>query len=126
MSDTTNGDSSGNGSPGDPSPGNGSSGGGSSGGGSKALKRYGPIVLVLVIIAAVIAIASGGDDDKTSNDATGTTNADNSDLPITYPEAVEAGTEGDIDWGEQCDTELGLVKVPISNAAPCVEPWDET
>ena len=36
------------------------------------------------------------------------------------------GTEGDIEWGEGCDTELGLVKVPISNAAPCVEPWDET
>ena len=36
------------------------------------------------------------------------------------------GTEGDIEWGEGCDTELGLVEVPISNAAPCVEPWDET
>ena len=40
-------------------------------------------------------------------------------------EAVAAGVEGDIEWGEGCDTELGLVKVPVANAAPCVEPWDE-
>ena len=38
---------------------------------------------------------------------------------------MAAGTEGDIDWGEGCDTELGRVKIPIANAAPCVEPWDD-
>ena len=101
------------------------SNGGASGGGAKALKRYGPILLVVVVIAAVIAFASsGGDDDDDAT--TGTTTADNSDLPMTYEEAVAAGTEGDIEWGEGCDTELGLLKVPVSNAAPCVEPWDET
>ena len=62
----------------------------------------------------------------TTSDGTTTTTGDNSDLPITYDEAVAAGTEGDIEWGEGCDTELGRVKIPISNAAPCVEPWDET
>ncbi len=80
---------------------------------------------MVVIIGAVIAIASGGgddDDDDTTDDPTG----DNSDLPMTYEEAVAAGTEGDIEWGEGCDTELGLVAVPISDAAPCIEPWDET
>ena len=91
--------------------------------GAKALKRYGPILLVVVIIGAV-AIAGGGGDDE-NNDTTETNTGDNSDLPITYEEAVAAGTEGDIDWGDG-DTELGLVKVPIANAAPCVEPWDET
>ncbi|MET0903364.1 MAG: hypothetical protein ABWZ52_08995 [Acidimicrobiales bacterium] len=99
--------------------------GGSSGGGAKALKRYGPILLVVVIIGAVIAIASGGGDDD-DDETTTAPSGDNSDLPITYEEAVAEGTEGDIEWGEGCDTELGRVKVPISNAAPCVEPWDET
>jgi hypothetical protein len=102
------------------------SNGGASGGGAKALKRYGPILLVVVVIAAVIAFASSGGDDDDDDDTTGTTTADNSDLPMTYEEAVAAGTEGDIEWGEGCDTELGLLKVPVSNAAPCVEPWDET
>ena len=115
MAETTNGGSSGNGSSGD----------GSSGGGSKALKRYGPILLVVVIIGAVIAIASSGGDDETT-DGTTTTTGDNSDLPMTYEEAVAAGTEGDIEWGDGCDTELGLVAVPMSGAAPCVEPWDES
>src|SRR5262245_7062502 len=98
--------------------------GGSSGGGGKALRRYGPILLVVVIIGAVIAIASGGGDDD-DGDSTNTATGDNSDLPITYEEAVAAGTEGDIDWGDGCDTELGFVKVPIADAAPCVEPWDD-
>jgi hypothetical protein len=101
------------------------SNGGTSGGGGKALRRYGPILIVVVLIAGVIAIASRGGDDE-SGDATTTTTADNSDLPLTYEEAVAAGTEGDIEWGEGCDTELGLLKVPVSNAAPCIEPWDET
>ena len=58
--------------------------------GGKALKRYGPILLVVVIIGAVIAIASsGGDDDD--DDGTTTTTGDNSDLPMTYEEAVAAG-----------------------------------
>ena len=98
--------------------------GGSSGGGAKALKRYGPILLVVVIIGVVIAIAGSGGDDE-SDDATETNTGDNSDLPMTYEEALAEGTEGDIEWGDGCDTELGLVKVPIANAAPCVEPWDE-
>ena len=62
----------------------------------------------------------------TTDEATATTTGDNSDLPMTYQEAVAAGTEGDIEWGDGCDTELGLVEVPISGAAPCVEPWDES
>ena len=99
--------------------------GGSSGGGGKALKRYGPILLVVVIIGAVIAFASGGGDDD-DGDSTNTATGDNSDLPMTYEEAVAAGSEGDIDWGDGCDTELGLLKVPVSDAAPCVEPWDDT
>ena len=45
---------------------------------------------------------------------------------MTYDEALAEGTEGDIDWGDGCDTELGRVMIPISSAAPCVEPWDES
>ena len=89
------------------------------GGGGKALKRYGPIRLVVVIIAAVIAIAAGGgDDDETTRTTTGTTTGDNSDLPLTFQEAEDAGIEGDIEWGEGCDTERGRVAVPLRTRRP--------
>ena len=93
------------------------------GGAGRALKRYGPIVAVLVIIGLVIALAGGGDDNE---DTTSTTEpGGGSDLPLTYQEAEEQGIEGDIDWGEGCDTETGRLKVPVADAPPCVEPWDE-
>lgn len=94
------------------------------GGAGRALKRYGPIVAVLAIIGAVVAFAGGGDDDEGGTKTTAPT--DNSGLPITYLEAEAAGTEGDYDWGDGCDTETGRVKVPIADPAPCIEPWDET
>ena len=54
----------------------------------------------------------------TTTSATGTdTSADSaSDLPLTYQEAKDKGTEGDIDWGDTCDTETGRVKIPVHNA----------
>jgi hypothetical protein len=100
-------------------------GGSSTGGASQALKRYGPILLVIVLIGVVIAIASGGGDDDEGGGTT-TTTGDNSDLPLTYQEAQAAGTEGDIDWGDGCDTERGRLKIPLPSAAPCIEPWDDT
>ena len=48
----------------------------------------------------------------------------NANLPLTFQEAKAQGKEGDIKWGDGCNTETGRVKIPISNAPPCVEPWD--
>jgi hypothetical protein len=92
---------------------------------SNALKRYGPIAIVLAVIVGVIAFAgSGGDDDDDGGggDDGGTEQA--SGLPLTFQEAEEEGID-DIDWGEGCDTDRGRMALPIRNAAPCVEPWDE-
>ncbi|MGQ0824149.1 MAG: hypothetical protein ACT4OX_03790 [Actinomycetota bacterium] len=104
-------------------------------GGSRAklAKRYGPIVLVVALVGGVIAFAGdGGDDDDvvptdTTPDGTGDGDGPaNPDLPMTFQEAQAAGTEEDIDWGPGCDTELGRMMIPITSAAPCVEPWDES
>ncbi len=73
-----------------PATGEAAPGASSAGGAGQALKRYGPILLVIVLIGVVIAIASGGDDDE-GGDGTTTTTGDNSDLPMTYDEAVAAG-----------------------------------
>src|SRR5262245_45208886 len=113
--------------------GNGAAGGSRSGGSnnnnggaSRMLKRYGPIALVVIIVIAVIAIASNrnsGDDNKNDVSASGSGNS-TSDLPLTFQEAKSQGKEGDIDWGPNCDTKTGRVKMPVHNALPCVEPWD--
>lgn len=94
---------------------------------SKALKRYGPIAGALIVVAAAIALAGGGGggDGDDGGDGGAPDPAARSGLPLTFQEAEEQGIE-DIDWGEGCDTERGQLAIPIRNAAPCLEPWDET
>jgi hypothetical protein len=96
-----------------------------SSGSSKALKRYGPIAAVAIVVVGAIAIFGGGGDDGDDVDTEPDPAQAQEGLPLTYQEAEEAGTEGDIDWGEGCDTDRGYVAIPIRNAAPCVEPWTD-
>ena len=95
-----------------------------SSGSSTALKRYGPVAVVVALVAAaILAFGGGGDDDKgavTNPDRTKTRDG----LPLTFQEAEADGIEG-IDWGAGCDPDTGRVAVPLRNAAPCVEPWDD-
>ena len=96
-----------------------------SSGSSKALKRYGPIAVVVVLVAGAIALAGGGDgDDGGGGNGGGNGPASESNLPLIYQEAQEQGVEGDIDWGDGCDTDRGRVAMPVRSPAPCVEPWD--
>ena len=68
------------------------------------LRRYGPILLVIVVIVGVIAyVGSRGDDDDNVN-ATDTSSDSASARPLTSQEAKDKGTEGDIDCGATCDT----------------------
>jgi len=92
---------------------------------SSALKRYGPIAVVLAVVIGAIVLFGGGDDEETAGGTSDGADqpAEDSGLPLTFQEAEEAGE--DIDWGEGCDTDRGRVAVPLNNAAPCVEPWEE-
>jgi len=45
-------------------------------------------------------------------------------MPLTYAEAEEEGTVDDYDWGDNCDTERGTIKLPSVYAAPCVPVWE--
>ncbi len=94
---------------------------------SKALKRYGPIAIVLAVVVGVIAFTGGSDDDggNGGDGGSGTAQEPASGLPLTFQEAEEQGVD-DVDWGEGCDTDRGRMAIPLRNAAPCVEPWDET
>jgi hypothetical protein len=103
--------------------------GGNSSGTNKMLRRYGPIALVVVVIVGVIvgvSVLGGGDDDD--SDVAATENGDGnggSDLPVIFQEAEAEGRADEIDWGDGCDTELGRLKIPIADAAPCIEPFEE-
>ena len=44
--------------------------------------------------------------------------------PLSYPEALEAGLEGDVDWGTRCDTETGRIAVPDYFAPECYAPFE--
>ena len=94
-----------------------------------AMKRYGPligIVVVIAIVGIVIAVMSGGSDDKSkTSSGSGGTSADTKGLPLTYPQAKADGKAGSIDWGPNCNTDLGQVKVPSIYAPSCVEPYDQ-
>ena len=116
-----------------------SSGGG--GGGSSALKKWGPLAAIIVVVAVVIGvIASGGGGDDESSDTTApaeTTTAptdatdapDGTDggatwtYPLSYSQAEELGVAGDIDWGERCDTSVGLIAVIDYFAPECMAPF---
>ena len=84
----------------------------------------------------------GADDDTTpDDDADDTTPADDADDTTTpadddddvvdpeadgvvfWSEAEAAGTTGDYDWGDRCDTERGLLAYPNFFAAECVVPF---
>lgn len=83
--------------------------------------RFGPLTAVLVAIGLVAALASTGRVPASDVTATGTSTAgsSNAKLPITWAEAKTAGTTGQQDWGPNCDTKTGRVKVPSVYAPPC-------
>lgn len=85
-----------------------------------AMKRYGPLIAIVVVIAivgVVIALAGGGgDDDKKA--------ADNSPVKTTGgPVTINDSNKDSIDWGPNCDVERGRVKIPYAYAPPCVKPF---
>ncbi len=79
----------------------------------------------------------GGDGAATENTETAASDAPaapeeeaveiETDLPdgvMRIDVATELGIDGDIDWGERCDTERGTYAVPNFFAPPCYQPFD--
>jgi hypothetical protein len=90
-----------------------------------AAKRYGPIVMVLVLIGGAVLVFGGGNDNGVDRP---TGNANQEELvstgPMTWQKAEQEGKTSDIDWGPNCDTERGTVKLVSAYAPPCVEPFE--
>jgi hypothetical protein len=107
---------------------------------STNLRRYGPlgVIVVLLVVVGAIVLAGGGDDggDGEASDGTGLDSwtsvegveagapAPTGSMPVTYDEAKDAGNLDDHQWGDDCDTERGRLKVPSVFALPCVPAFD--
>jgi hypothetical protein len=93
-----------------------------------AAMRYGPIALVVIVVAAAVIVIGGrgGDDDEGSTSRTEGDSASQQALlesgPMTPAKAEAEGKT--VDFGPNCDTETGRIKLVSVYAPPCVEPFD--
>jgi hypothetical protein len=81
------------------------------------------VLVVVGVVAVVVGLTSGGDDDDTDV-TTGATTAGGAELPITYAQAVDDGTEDDHEWGARCDPETGELAFFDLTPPPCVPLFD--
>jgi hypothetical protein len=94
----------------------------------KPAKRYGPIVVVLALIGAAVLVFGGGGDDGDDEAATDSGSTSEDELiasgPMTWQKAEQEGETANIDWGPNCDTDTGKIKLVSTYAPPCVQPFE--
>jgi ABC-type branched-subunit amino acid transport system substrate-binding protein len=94
----------------------------------KPAKRYGPIVVVLALIGAAVLVFGGGNDDGDDEAATDSASTSEDELiasgPMTWQKAEQEGGTANVDWGPNCDTDTGKIKLVSTYAAPCVQPFE--
>jgi len=101
---------------------------------ARALRRYGPITAVVALIAGAVVVFGGGDgdgggggDEAAAGDDGGVPPMEEliRSGPMTPLKAELEGIDPDeIDWGPNCDTERGTIKLVSVYAPPCVEPFE--
>jgi hypothetical protein len=106
---------------------------GGNGSSSSALKRYGPLIGIVVVLAVIagVVLLSGRDSNTTAStegpDTTGSATSDPATaaaLPLTYAEAEAEGKAAETTWVDNCDPETGRIKVPSVYAPPCVPKFE--
>ena len=100
---------------------------------ASALKRYGPligIVVVIVVIAGAVMLTgrdSGTGDQTASPDTTGGAGGEPDAAvvtPVIYQDAEADGTAAEITWVDNCDPETGRIEIPSVYAPPCVPKFE--
>jgi len=87
------------------------------------LRRYGPliaIVVALVVVAAVVLATRGGH--KGGSNAA--TNASSHVGALSWTQAAAEGKTKSITWGSRCDTSTGKLKIPYYFAGQCYAPFN--
>lgn len=105
----------------------------------RTLRKWGPFTAIMAALAligvlVVVDDANSAGEVASSEDGSSTSEVSTEDevgapaptgeMPITYDEAVAAGTEGDHEWGDDCDTDRGTVELPNVHAQPCVPTFE--
>ncbi len=88
-----------------------------------AAKRYGPLIVIVAIVAViaiVVAVSSGGGDGNDSKASTGSGTTNGGDVGEA-PWPIFSKSDTKTDWGPNCNTDLGTVKIPYTYAAPCAK-----
>jgi hypothetical protein len=98
------------------------------GGGPSALAKWGPVAAIVAVVAVVGFLVLGGDDDDDADTtaAGGEPTGGSVDLPadvLPFSVAEERGEVDDIDWGERCDLDEGVLALPLNPPAECFAPY---
>jgi hypothetical protein len=97
------------------------------------MRRWGPIAAIVVVVAIIIGVVAlgGGDDDDDDTAASGggtstTPAVQEGELtyPMSFSQAKDAGVDGDIEWGDRCDTSTGQLALPTRYASECYRPFE--
>ncbi|CAN5414043.1 hypothetical protein BH18ACT1_BH18ACT1_03440 [soil metagenome] len=92
-------------------------------GGNRALRRYGPLVAILVVLAVVagVLVANGGgdDDEDVATDADVASEGETNEGVASFQQAEEEGRLDEVTFPEGCDEERGRVAIPDFFAPPC-------
>ncbi len=124
------------------------SGASGDGGNNRQMKRWGPIVgvIVVVLVGVGVIVATRGDDDDTTGGGDTTeastpgtdsdttvpgTDPDTTDsvplgeitFPMSWSRAADEGLTDQIEWGDRCDTEVGRIAVPDFFRPECFAPF---
>lgn len=87
-------------------------------------RRYGPLLAIVAVIAVIVVIAlTRGSDDDGGESTTGATSELSREGVVSWSDAEAAGTTGEIDWGERCDTTRGRLAYPSFFAPECYAPF---
>lgn len=98
------------------------------GGRSGALRKWGLLAAIVAVVAVVAGylVLTGGDDGESTADRDTTAGED-----VTLPEGVlpfsvarARGQADEIDWGPRCDTDKGVLALPISPPPECFAPFE--
>ena len=98
---------------------------------TRQLARWGPMVVLLVVAGLVAAlIATNDPDGEEVAGAAGSTASsvppDEVQLPpnvLPFSVAEARGEVDDIDWGDRCDVEEGVLAMPLSPPPGCFAPY---
>ena len=103
---------------------------------TRRLARIGPAAVLVVLAGLVAALIATAPDQESagspsaapdSGGAVASGDLADADLPagvLPYSVAEARGQVGDIDWGDRCDVERGVLAMPMTPPPGCFAPYD--